>query len=164
MVLFVPKVFYLSVICCRFIVNCFICITQFGFCVIYVLFISKNIKQVSYERSFYASTIIMQYCVIKGIQLLPKTVVVPQLHTIKMTFVHFKAIVRSYILHHCVCLFKVVEHYSQHELPIQVYETSLLLLLVPFSLVKRLKYLAPFSALANILTFIGKLLYIALDV
>ena len=81
MVLFVPKVFYLSVICCRFIVNCFICITQFGFCVIYVLFISKNIKQVSYERSLCKLT----QCnwMVKSTQLLPKTVVVPQLRVIK---------------------------------------------------------------------------------
>ena len=57
----------------------------------------------------------------------------------------------------CVYMFQVVEHYSEQLLPVQVYEAGLLIALIPFALVKRLKYLAPFSAFANVLTFAGKI-------
>ncbi len=37
----------------RIIVNIFICITQFGFCTIYILFIADNVKQVSLSPTIF---------------------------------------------------------------------------------------------------------------
>ena len=34
------------VVVCRIVVNIFLCLTQFGFCTVYILFIADNLRQV----------------------------------------------------------------------------------------------------------------------
>jgi proton-coupled amino acid transporter len=52
--------------------------------------------------------------------------------------------------------FQIVDtHYPDLGWSVQAYGALLLLILIPYSLLRQLKYLAPFSLIANILTFFG---------
>ncbi|ELU12760.1 hypothetical protein CAPTEDRAFT_170430 [Capitella teleta] len=79
----------------RTIINIFLCITQFGFCIVYILFIAENIRHI------------------------------------------------------------VSTHYPEAQWALQSYQALLLIILIPYSLVRQLKYLAMFSLAANFLTFFG---------
>lgn len=46
-----PFMFAVSWFCCRKLVNVFLCITQLGFCCVYFVFISSNMKQVRHLRA-----------------------------------------------------------------------------------------------------------------
>lgn len=75
-------------------VNIFLCITQFGFCTVYILFVADNIRQ-------------------------------------------------------------VIEAYTSLHVYFWVYELAIFMLLIPYTSIRQLKMLAPFSMLANVLTVIG---------
>ena len=59
----------------------------------------------------------------------------------------------------CVYLLFVAQNledfFEQAKLPLRAWEALLLILLIPYVFVKNLKYLAPFSAFANLLTAVG---------
>lgn len=50
---------------------------------------------------------------------------------------------------------QVVDHYFQHNPPIQIYQVLMFVLVIGFSMIRNLKVLAPFSLAANIITIGG---------
>jgi proton-coupled amino acid transporter len=90
-----PAFFRRFAVASRHVVNVFLCITQFGFCTVYILFIADNIRQ-------------------------------------------------------------VIESFTPvHPSPLWIYQVCIAVLLIPFLAIRNLKWLSPFSAIANVLMAIG---------
>lgn len=54
-----------------------------------------------------------------------------------------------------ICVFQVVDVYSESDVDVRWYMLGLLLPLILLNYVRNLKLLAPFSSVANLLTFVG---------
>lgn len=80
---------------------------------------------------------------------------------------HFRATINSFLvidLVGCCCVYivfistnlkEVVDYYTETDKDLRVYMAALLPLLIIFSLVRNLKFLAPFSMVANVLIATG---------